>query len=190
MGAKLPVLQSPFVMPVLSMSTNISSATADPHAPSSSTPAPSDGANKEQHGDINNAVLASSVRQESYVGHCSSSVRSSQRQIHIDRPASPALHRQTSCHRGCEQTQARLVNTCDQATQMVTCMSMSPEDRRILAQRFGMDHDEADWVLNEADVSGSSSEGSVSSESNLRPSSVGRCRVNSGRHSEVVVHSI
>ncbi|KAL0054388.1 hypothetical protein WJX82_008145 [Trebouxia sp. C0006] len=64
-------------------------------------------------------------------------------------------------------------------------MSMSPQDRRILAQRFGMEHDEADWVLNEADASGSSSEGSVSSESNLRPSSVGRCRVNAGRHTKL-----
>ncbi|KAL0033093.1 hypothetical protein WJX79_002829 [Trebouxia sp. C0005] len=68
---------------------------------------------------------------------------------------------------------------------MFTGMSMSPEDRRILAQRFGMEHDEADWLLNEADTSGSSSEGSVSSENNLRPSSVGRFRVNSGRHSKL-----
>jgi len=188
MGSKLPDLQSPIVMPVVSLSTDASSVTADPHAPSSSTPAPSNGAKKEQHGDVTNLVQASSVRQRSYVEHCSSSIQSSQRQTHIVGPASAALHRQTSCHRACEQTQARLVNTCDQATQMVTCMSMSPQDRCILAQRFGMEHHEADWVLNEADASGSSSEGSVSSESNLRPSSVGRCRVNAGRHSKVVVH--
>ena len=90
----------------------------------------------------------------------------------------------------CEQTQPRLVNTCDEATQIVTCMSMPSQDHSILAQRLGMEHDEADWVPNEADASGSSSEGSVSSESNLRPSSVGRCRVNAGRHSKVVLRSI
>ena len=190
MGAKLPAVQSPFLMPVVSISTDVSSATADPHAPASSTPAPSDGASKEQHGDITNLVLASGVRQKSHGGQCSSSIQSSQRQTHIDRPASAALHRQTSCHRDCEQTQASLVSTCNHATQMVTCMSMSPQDRRILAQRFGMEHDEADWVLNEADASGSSSEGSVSSESNLRPSSVGRCRVNAGRHTKVVLHFV
>ncbi len=190
MGAKLPVLQSPFVVPGLSMSTDASSVTADPHPPSSSTPAPSSGANKEQHGDISNVVQASSVRQKSYVEHCNSSSQSSQRQTHVAGRASAVLHRQTSCPRGCKQTQARLVNTCDQATQMVTCMSVSPQDRCILTQRFVAEHDEADWMLNEADASGSSSEGSVSSESNLRPSSVGRCRVNSGRHSKVVLHSI
>ena len=190
MGLKLPDLQSPSVMPVKSMSTDATSVTADPHAPSSSTPAPSDAANKEQHGDLSNLVQASSVRYKSYDGHCSSSIQSSQMQTHIARPASAASHRQTSWPRGCVQTQSRLLNTCDEATEMFTCMSMSPEDRRILAQRFGMEHDEADWVLGEAYSSGSGSEGSVSSESNLRPSSVGRCRVISGRHSKVVVHSI
>ncbi|DBA72766.1 TPA: hypothetical protein ACH3X2_010157 [Trebouxia sp. C0005] len=185
MGLKLPDLQSTFVMPVLSVSTDASSVTADPRAPSSSTPAPRNIANKEQHGDLSNLVQASTVRQRSCDGHCSSSIQSSQRQACVDVPASAALHRQTSCHKGCEQTQASLVNTCDRATQMFTGMSMSPEDRRILAQRFGMEHDEADWLLNEADTSGSSSEGSVSSENNLRPSSVGRFRVNSGRHSKL-----
>ncbi len=190
MGAKQLDLQSPFVIPVVSMSIDRSSVTADPYAPSSPTPAQSNGVNKEQHGDITNLVQAPSVGQESYVKHCSSSIQSSQRQTHVVGPASAALHRQTSCPRGCEQTHSKLVNTCDEAAENFTCMSMSPQDRRILAQRLGMEHDEADWVLNEADASGSSSEGSVSSESNLRPSSVGRCRVNAGRHSKVVLHSI
>lgn len=188
MGLELPDLQSPFVMPVVSMSTNTSSVIADSHALSYSTSAPSNVANEKQHDNVNNAVQAAGIRHSLY-GHCSSS-NSSQRQAQADGPASAALHRQTSSHTGREETQCRLVNTCDQATETVTCVAMSPEDHRILAQRFGMEHDEADWVLNEADASGSGSEGSVSSESNLRPSSVGRCRVNSGRHSKVVLHFV
>ncbi|DBB04631.1 TPA: hypothetical protein ACH3X1_012696 [Trebouxia sp. C0004] len=175
----LPGLQSLFVTPVVSMSTDASSIAPDPHAPS----------NKEQHGNKSNVIQASSVRQKSYNGHCSSSIQSSQRQAHADEPASPALRRQTSCHKGCEQTQSTLVITCDQATEMATCVPMSLGDRRMLAHRYGMEQEEADWVLNEADASGSGSEGSVSSESNLRPSSVGRCRVNFGRHSKVALQS-
>ena len=51
------------------------------------------------------------------------------------------------------------------------------------AVRRRSDRVEAKWELTESD--GSDSEGSVSTESTLRPSSVGRCRVNSGRHAKV-----
>ena len=67
----------------------------------------------------------------------------------------------------------------------VDCSTVWPQEWRMLVGRCGLDRDDAAWVLDESDSNVSDSEGSVSSQSNLRPSSVGRCRVNSGRHSKV-----
>ena len=64
------------------------------------------------------------------------------------------------------------------------------ERQQWLAARRRSDRDSAKWALDESDGSGGDSEGSVSSESTLRPSSVGRCRVNSGRHIKVHLSSL
>ena len=59
------------------------------------------------------------------------------------------------------------------------------EQRQWLAARRSSGEDDAKWELDESGSISGDSEGSVSSESTLRPSSVGRCRVNSGRHAKV-----
>ena len=126
---------------------------------------------------------------------------------HANEPPA-VMHRLISPKAHSTQTQQRGQHTADQATEtdalqcnMVqqqqrqqtqawcstsSSLPPSPGERRILARRYGMDRDEAPWGLSDMGSNGSDSEGSVSSESNLRPSSVGRCRVNSGRHSQVI----
>ena len=59
------------------------------------------------------------------------------------------------------------------------------EQRQWLAARRRSGEGDARWELDESGSMSDDSEGSVSSESTLRPSSVGRCRVNSGRHAKV-----
>ena len=59
------------------------------------------------------------------------------------------------------------------------------EQRQWLAARRCSGAGDAMWELDESGSTSGDSEGSVSSESTLRPSSVGRCRVNSGRHAKV-----
>ena len=59
------------------------------------------------------------------------------------------------------------------------------EQRQWLAARRSSGEGDAKWELDESGSMSGDSEGSVSSESTLRPSSVGRCRVNFGRHAKV-----
>ena len=59
------------------------------------------------------------------------------------------------------------------------------EQRQWLAARRRSVEGHARWELDESGSISGDSAGSVSSESTLRPSSVGRCRVNSGRHAKV-----
>ena len=117
--------------------------------------------------------------------------------------SSVVLQGESSCYSSVQRIPQKAVTTSDQATETDAAwsirrhaqtqvagssfltVSLSPDERRILARRYGMAHEDAAWPLTESASSGSDSEGSVISESNLRPSSVGRCRVNSGRHSKV-----
>lgn len=60
------------------------------------------------------------------------------------------------------------------------------EQRQWIAARRRSGEADAKWELDESGSISGNSEGSVSSESTLRPSSVGRCRVNCGRNAKVV----
>lgn len=59
------------------------------------------------------------------------------------------------------------------------------EQRQWIAARRCSGEADAKWELDESGSVSGDSEGSVSSESTLRPSSVGRCRVNCGRNAKV-----
>lgn len=59
------------------------------------------------------------------------------------------------------------------------------EQRQWIAARRRSGEVETKWELDESGSISGDSEGSVSSESTLRPSSVGRCRVNCGRNAKV-----
>ena len=59
------------------------------------------------------------------------------------------------------------------------------EQRQWSAARRRSCEVDAKWELDESGSISGDSEGSVTTESTLRPSSVGRCRVNSGRHAKV-----
>lgn len=61
------------------------------------------------------------------------------------------------------------------------------EQRHWIAARRQSGRMDAKWELDESRSNSGDSEGSVSTESTLRPSSVGRCRVNSGRHAKVLL---
>ena len=61
------------------------------------------------------------------------------------------------------------------------------EQRQRIAARRQSGRMDAKWELDESGSDSGDSEGSVSTESTLRPSSVGRCRVNSGRHAKVLL---
>ena len=73
--------------------------------------------------------------------------------------------------------------TCPEEDQTQLFSKSRTAQQQWFAVRRRSDRAEAKWELYESD--GSDSEGSVSTESTLRPSSVGRCRVNSGRHAKV-----
>lgn len=61
------------------------------------------------------------------------------------------------------------------------------EQRHWITARRQSGRMDAKWELDESGSDSGDSEGSVSTESTLRPSSVGRCRVNSGRHAKVLL---
>lgn len=151
-------------------------------------------------------TVAANLGHSMFAEEQKSSLCSSSHRTGYTTEPSAVMHRQISPEAHSIHSQQRGQCTADQATETdalqcnwlqqrqqtqagcstSSALPSSPGERRILARRYGMDRDETVWGLHDMGSSGSDSEGSVSSESNLRPSSVGRCRVNSGRHSQVV----